>query len=212
MDELIATLREARWGEVVLFEYSSYQPVHIMFKKAVEVARMENTSLLIVDVLDTLVPIKKALEITEGESNIFDGLDVIKGGGKVPIGNVVDRIELSADSAVYFSRLISRLSRYYSSHEKTVTFLWNIEGIVNLHSGDPKILPQLEGIMRSFVGDERRVAVYFINRDVAPDELLAIIEEIATTVLTVDYEDGTFVLSLKKAPENRGKKVVRVEV
>lgn len=211
IEEVIATLRKIQWGEVVLFEYSSHQPVHVMFKKAIEMARTENASLLLIDILDSLLPIKKGLEIT-GEEDIFEGLDVIKGGGKVAVGNVIERIDVSSDSVVYFSRLLSRLSEYYKSHEKTLTLIWNMEGVVNLHSGDLKILLQLEGIMRSFIGDPRRVAVYFINRDVAPGELIAITEEIATTVMMVDYEEGTFTLSLKKTPAGVPKKAVRVRV
>ena len=60
--------------------------------------------------------------------------------------------------------------------------------------------------VRCFIGDERRIELYFVNTDVLERTLsvsLPLLEELASTIIEVDTKGGFYKFSVVKSVNNK---------
>ncbi|MBP1911254.1 DUF257 family protein [Thermococcus stetteri] len=184
-------------GETVLIEYDTVSMPEVLFYLIF--INRENRPMLIDDVADTLCETLTKLEFIGFDISGFKEVPVIKiGGGSRKCGNVFGEVDVDRYSLDigYYSRIFEKAS---------------LNGVVLNHVlGIHKLFLSLErrGAIRlvkniaMFEGDRRRIAFYFINRDVVETsypELLLLLEETASTVLNWISDGEKFVLYVSKS-------------
>ncbi|RLF91146.1 hypothetical protein DRN43_00015 [Thermococci archaeon] len=202
LGELLSYIESVEHGETILMEHSSTDPIHMIFKSLLSMVKPCNPSILIVEVLDTLFLIKKNLEAFGENTEFLDSLDVIKAGGAIEIGNVIKKFEVYEDPHVYMTSFLKALREYYEKNDFTITFLLGVEKLVNLDQVDASIFPlYLGNVIESFLGHGNRIAVYFVNRELALSSFLAHMEEASTRVVEIKHEKGVMIAKIKKSPK-----------
>lgn len=186
-------------GETVMIEYDTVSMPEVLFYLIY--LNRENRPVLIDDVADTLCETLTKLEFMGFDVSGFNDVPVIKigGGGERNCGNVLGEVDVDRYSLdiSYYGRIVEKAS-------------FN-DVVLNPVLGVHKLFLALErrgGALRlikniaTFEGDKRRIAFYFINRDVVEmsyPELLPLLEEIASTVMNWSFEGEEFVLYVSKS-------------
>lgn len=208
LSELLEYVNSVERGETILIEHSSLDPVHMIFRSLLSIVGSCNPSILVIDVLDMLFLIKKNLEASGEDTESLSSLDVIKGGGTIRIGNVIEKVDPYEDPLIYMTTFLRVLREYYEKREFTITFLLGIEKLVNIDHVNASVFPlYLGNVIGSFLGHRDRIAVYFVNRDLALPSFLAHIEEVSSRVVQIKCEKGVMVVKIEKSPrlEEQGK-------
>ncbi|USS39823.1 DUF257 domain-containing protein [Thermococcus aggregans] len=169
-------------GEIVLVEYSSKDDPIPFTTEAVKWADAKKYQVLVTDFFNRveLCLRRTKLEIPQCEE--------LKKAKFIEIGYH----EISEVNMVGFLRgdrdLPALVSEYRQIFDKivsekfTVVFLFGIERWCIIR--DEEI--QLINVLATFLGDTRRIAFYFVNRDIlnaTKPEVLALLEELATTII-----------------------------
>ncbi len=185
-------------GETVMIEHDSLTPPALGLYHAVMWARKKNYRVVIDDILDTLYLYKVQLELAGFDLNPLEEVEVIKEGGILNVGKVVARLQLKqwairqAEYKNVFNPLLEegRVFNIVLGIEKLflISDIRENMGIIN------SIL--------SYTGDKRRIALYFINRDLMETSILPLLEELATTVIRVTKEQNHYILSIVKSVNN----------
>ncbi|AIF68750.1 hypothetical protein PAP_01550 [Palaeococcus pacificus DY20341] len=174
-------------GETVLIEYDSKTfPIYELYS-AVKYAREKGFKILIDDYLDTLYIYNVHLELSKLDTSIFDNVSVIKIGGHRGVGNVLESISLRSGPIIK--------KEYEKAYKKAIKenegiFLnpvLGLEKFLLLSESKLDILEEI-GDISLYVGDKRRIAIYFINKHVLEGlefNPLPILEAIATTVINI---------------------------
>lgn len=182
-------------GSLVVVEYSSLSPVHVLVKAFLRA--FEGRNFLIVDVFDTFFPVKRSLELAGEDVAFLENTDVVKGSGGIQWGRVLRTFDVKLDPNVYLWEFTHMLQNYYSKNPNTVSLFFGIERIMSVQPDKPAFLLHLTNVMNAFIGDGRRVAVYFINRDVSDGRFLGLVEDVATHVLSA----GEAYVEVLKSPK-----------
>jgi hypothetical protein len=194
LDKVLGALRP---GETVLVEYSAASLPEVLLYLVWSFNCRDG--IIVDDVADTLCGTIKRLEVLGVDVSFLKKAPVIKiGGGNEYCGNVAGTVDLD---------------RYYLdvSHYNAIFNSLGLEGVaINPVLGLHKLLVSIErrnalrilGNISSFEGNRKRIAFYFVNRDAIEGvhpEVLALLEEIATTVIRWDFDSGKFRLRVLKA-------------
>ncbi|WP_297506687.1 DUF257 family protein [Thermococcus sp.] len=189
-------------GETVLIEHDSLTSPALGFYYAVKWAKTKGYEVIVDDILDTLYIQISHLKLAGWDIGIVDELKVIKEGGTLKVGNVVARLRLD--------QYAIRQTQYSRVYEPLISR----GGVVNIVLGLDKLflISDMHDNMKtvnsilSYTGDDRRIALYFINRDLlgtSCPHFLPLLEEIATTVIKVTKEKGRYVFSVVKSINNK---------
>ncbi len=96
MEEGIRRIWESfKFGETVLIEHDSTTSPALGLYHVVRWAREMDYSVLIDDVLDTLYMYKVHLELSDVDTSLFNEAKVIKEGGTLNVGRVIERIGIN---------------------------------------------------------------------------------------------------------------------
>ncbi|NJE07149.1 hypothetical protein E3E31_01085 [Thermococcus sp. M39] len=198
---LVEYLGGIKLGESILIEYHPEDPVHILFKEALGYTKYYNYNPIILDVFDTLHLIKEQLRVMGWDVKKIEKLDVIKAGGIINNGNIVKRIDISNDPAVYTLDLIEFLKGYYTKNKPTVLIVLGMDKLLRLYTTEVATLDlHIAGAMKKFLGDESRIALYFANIELVSKEILYEWEELVTRVFEITLkEKKQFIIKVKKS-------------
>ncbi|USH00995.1 DUF257 domain-containing protein [Thermococcus argininiproducens] len=197
-------------GEVVLVEYSSKVNPLPVFAEIIKWANARGYQILITDLLNRLELCLRYMKIGKSECKALEKAKVVEIGYREPPEvNVVKFINGDRE-------LPALLSEYKKVYEKlvsekfTVAFLLGVERYVILRRNDAI---KLVSILGAFVGDTRRIAFYFVNKDILEGIIpnpLTMLEELATTIIELEKERGRIRLCITKAlnPELDGQEIV----
>ncbi|ADT83023.1 DUF257 family protein [Thermococcus barophilus] len=198
---LIEYLGSIKFGESVLVEYSPEAPIPIIFRETIEFL-LKKYNVLILDIFDTLHMIKEPLKIMGWDAEKLDKIDVVKAGGIINTGNIVKRIDISKDPAVYTLEFAEFMREYYATHRPTVLIALGIDKLIRLYTNEVTSFEiHIAGVMKKFLGERSRLSLYFANMALVPKETLYEWEEIVTRVFEITLKGKMkFVIKVKKSP------------
>ncbi|AMQ19273.1 DUF257 family protein [Thermococcus peptonophilus] len=155
--------------------------------------------IVIEDILDTLYLHRVHLKLSGLDVSILDDVPVIKEGGHQNIGKIIKYIKLSKDYVIW-SREYNEVFSSVLMGGRLIDIILGLEKLFLL-SNFREVVNVVNAIL-TYTGDERRIALYFLNKDLIEDNkhfVLPLVEEIATTVVRVSKEDEGFVMSVVKS-------------
>ncbi len=195
-------------GETVIIEYDSLTSPAVCFYYIVRWAKERGYRIVIDDVLDTLYLYRAHLKLAGIDVGDIDDVEVIKEAGLLNVGKVVARLELKqyAIRKVEYERVYEPLL----DRGQVIDIVLGSEKLFVI--SDIKAGINLINAILSYTGDERRIAFYFINRDlleINEPRILSLLEEVATTVIKMTKEKSQYLLSVMKSinPDIEGVKV-----
>jgi hypothetical protein len=187
-----------RPGETVLVECGSTSSSELLLYMICRRCRGRMKPILVDDISDSFAEALTRLELMGIDLEGLSNAPVIKIGGSRDAGSVFGRVDVDKYALDF---------RYYSQiYEKVVPH----EVVFNPVMGIHKLFVTLERheVMRllrnisTFVGKRSRIALYFINRDVVErysPEILPLLEETASTVLSWEFDGNKYRLKVVKA-------------
>ena len=189
-------------GETVLIEYDSLTSPALGFYYAVKWAKIKGYGVVVDDILDTLYIQVSHLKLAGWDIGIVDELKVIKEGGTLKVGNVVARLRL--DQYAIRQTQYSRVYEPLISRGSVVNIVLGLDKLLVI--SDMRENMKTVNSILSYTGDDRRIALYFINKDLLETScphFLPLLEEVATTVIRVTKEGGKYVFSVVKSINNK---------
>lgn len=196
MHNFLSILEKLKFGETVLVEYSSKAPIYLLFHELIKWSRENNYPVLVDDFLDTLHMYKSQMEIAGIDTSLLNDLNVIKIGGAINIGNVLGRVPITESTVLEreYDKIFEKLPE-----EKMINLVLGFDKLFILHSERKEFIPSIYGVLK-YLGNKKRIAFYFINADLiksAVPEILPIMEEISTAVVSIEEKDGFRINLLK---------------
>lgn len=194
-----------KFGETVLVEYSSSSYPEVFLKMLHDFASSNGLRVLVDDVLDTYPSMVKGLRALGLSMN--EAIVIKIGGGRMEAGTIISRMDVDKYS-IPFGHYVSSIEKFREANGQYFNPVVGIHKLAILFS-EREMLSLLTTISY-FVGDDRRVAFYLINRDAIENSrpvFLPLFEEIATTVVEWYLDGDEFLLDVLKAinPELIGK-------
>ena len=197
MGELDSFFSALKFGETVLVEYASNSYPELLLKALHDFASANGIRILVDDVLDTYPSFVKSIGIL-GFS--LSDVSVVKiGGGRREAGIIIGRMEVDKYS-IPFGHYVNSIRKFREANGPYFNPVVGLHKITMFFS-KREILSLLTSIS-GFVGDERRVAIYLVNKDAVESSepaFLPMFEEIATTVAEWYLEGDELVLAVHKA-------------
>ncbi|RLF84324.1 hypothetical protein DRN34_05910 [Thermococci archaeon] len=196
MRNLLSILEDLKFGETVLVEYSSKAPVYLLFHELIKWSKENNYPVLVDDFLDTLHMYKVQMEIAGIDTSPLKDLNVIKMGGSIKIGNILGKISVT-ESAVLegeYDKIFNKLSE-----DKIINPVLGFDKLFILYNDRKDYLNAIYRMLK-YLGNKKRIAFYFINVDLIKStfpEILPIMEEIATAVISIEEKDE-FRINIRK--------------
>jgi len=192
----LSILEDLKFGETVLVEYSSKAPVYLLFHGLIKWSKENNYPVLVDDFLDTLHMYKVQMEMAGIDTSPLKDLNVIKMGGSIKIGNILGKISVT-ESAVLegeYDKIFNKLSE-----DKIINPVLGFDKLFILYNDRKDYLNAIYRMLK-YLGNKKRIAFYFINVDLIKStfpEILPIMEEIATAVISIEEKDE-FRINIRK--------------
>ncbi|MCO6041704.1 DUF257 family protein [Thermococcus alcaliphilus] len=206
--QIIDLLSHIKPGETVVVEHDSTAVPSYVLYILIKDALNEGKRVLIDDFMDTLHIYKTQLELAGVDVSIFDEIPVIKIGGIAEVGKIVGIISPRGGTIIRkeYERIYTGV---VSEEETTINPVLGLEKVLLLSEDKFDLMATLAEIYLR-LGDKRRIAIYFINRDVLKNVhpvALPIIEFMATTLIEVEKKGRVYTLEVLKSitPEIDGK-------
>ena len=192
-------------GETVLVEYSSPNyTLDFMVLLLKRYADERGYPFVVDDHLDTLHIINEHLRFF-GVRGIFDDAIVLKTGGVINVGKVVERINLESEAAIYLKRYEEASAKVFSELQNSVNVVIGIEKLFAFVR-DYRSFYEIMARIHKFLGNRRRRAFYFMDKNVCsrlPIDPLPELEKIASTLIDVRFEGNRLVGMINKSPDIR---------
>ncbi|WP_048149536.1 DUF257 family protein [Palaeococcus ferrophilus] len=169
-------------GGLLVVEYSSRSPFAEVFHT---IAGACDMPILIADVFDTFLPVKRTLDVAGKDVSYLERADFIKGGGRILWPNTLRVVNVYRDVGLYLREVAHFLKKYYEEHPGTCSFFFGVERLQRISPEEARFLLNVYGVMTTFVGSKERTAVHFVNTDIADGRYVGLAEEVATRVLAV---------------------------
>lgn len=191
-------------GEIVLVERTDTKDQHIGIYHMMEWGFEKGYRVLIVDILDSLHLIKAKTKLSGLNEDVFDKVHVIKIGGKVQVGNVIEWIGDIIEPVIVAGKFREAYERFIDENPKTLVIVIGMEKLSLTSETIPKNVQVFIGLLSKYVGDERRLAVHFIKTYAFDGEkkfILGLLEDIATSVIRVSSEEKVTEFKVVKSIE-----------
>ncbi|WP_054840722.1 DUF257 family protein [Thermococcus peptonophilus] len=154
-------LKTIQRGEVVLVEYTSDEPIHLILHMILRYLKRENIPVVILDVLDHLHMFRNHLKFAGVPTDLIDEARVIKIGGIISDRNVLGKIDLTEDPAVMRTKYHKTLEQLANEHEYFVRVGLG-DGQAFENGQEPWDLEVLLGtVSRPMIGHEKSWGDYF---------------------------------------------------
>ncbi|NJE12000.1 hypothetical protein E3E24_02540, partial [Thermococcus sp. LS2] len=158
-------LKAIQKGEDILVEYTSNEPIHLIFYILLKYAKQNNIPVLIVDAVDQLHVLKAHLELAGIDTRMIDEVQVIKLGGIITTGKVLGRVDLEETTPVWKKHYDELLKKVHSDY--TLRVIVGIDKVLPLYEETPARLEAFFGYaIRPYLGDKSRTSIYFLNTDI----------------------------------------------
>lgn len=186
-------------GETVLVEYTPISSPEILLYLMITKCMKRGVPVIIDDIADTFSEYITRLKILGVPTEDLLNAPVIKIGGDKNVGKVLGNVEIGRYSLDFVA--------YSEVYEKVAPKEIVCNPVLGIHKLFVSLdLQDARGLVRniaSFVGNETRFAVYFINCDTLGEkfsEILGLLEETATSVFRWELHKEVYKLSVIKSP------------
>ena len=202
LGELFNFLDMVKMGETVLVEYSSPNyALDFMVLLLKRYADERGYPFVVDDNLDTLHLIDKHLSFF-GLENAFSDAIVIKTGGIMNVGNVVERIKLEREPAIYLKRYEDASKRLQDKYPRSLNVVLGLEKLFAFIKDFLSFYEIMASIER-FLGNPDRKAFYMFDTricEMLPLNPLPALENLASTIVRADLREGRIVGRITKCP------------
>ncbi|MCO6040365.1 DUF257 family protein [Thermococcus alcaliphilus] len=187
-------------GELILVEYTSSEPIHLVVYLLLRYLKKENIPFIIIDIADQLHVLKAHLKFAGINTKLIDEAQVIKLGGAITTGSVLERISLTLEPSVMKNEFVKILKQLAEKHDYFVRIGLGTEKLIKLLSEDPATLEAFFGSMvRPLLGYEKSTGVVFMNTGIIREDIVQEAEEIASRVFEVKLEEGEITFRVVKS-------------
>ena len=189
-----------KFGETVLVEHGSTTNPALGFYHLLRWAKEKGYPVLIDDILDTLYLYRVHLKLAGLDTSLVEEARVIKEGGTLNVGQVVEQLGVK-EPAIQNSNYERVFEPLLSGGGQIINPVLGIGKMLSLANSKREMLTTINSIL-SYTGDERRIALYFVNVDLTEKDapyILPFLEEIATTVVRVNREGRGLKFSVIKS-------------
>ncbi len=205
LSEMFKFVDSIGFGETVLVEYSSPNyTLDFMVLLLKRYADDRGYPFVVDDHIDTLHVINEHLRFF-GIRGIFDNAVVVKTGGVINVGNVVDRIKVESEAAIYLKRYTEAIAKTYLNLNNVVNAVIGLEKLFAFVNDYRNYYEIMSSIQR-FLGNKRRKAFYFMDKNLCsklPLDPLPELEKIASTLIDVRFEGNRLIGMINKSPDTR---------
>ncbi|MCO6040617.1 DUF257 family protein [Thermococcus alcaliphilus] len=179
---MLEILNKLKPGEIVLVEYSSKDDPSLFFIETMKWAELRNYQVLITDLLNRIELCLKRVSMKNFQCEALKKANFIEiGYHELPEVNMIGFLRADRELPALF-KAYRELFEEVVSKQFTVILVTGIERwILMRNEGIPFV-----NALSTFLGDTRRIAFYFVNRDVLSGnnrEVLSLLEDLATTII-----------------------------
>ncbi|ADT83806.1 DUF257 family protein [Thermococcus barophilus] len=189
-------------GEIVLIEYTPDSFYPIAFYVLATYSLKLGLPLLIDDILDTLHLYKTYLDFAGLNTDFLYSEDVfvLKIGGHKEVGNVVSEIRLTGEFYIQYENYKAAFDSILSQRDFFINIVLGFDRLTDLYPSYQRYLFLLT--RTHYLGNKRRTAFYFVNRELLKKTplVLPIFEEISTSVVRLEKEGNTILVTFLKSP------------
>jgi len=192
-----------KFGETVLLEHDSLMFPYKELAELIAWSKKRDYPLVIEDVLDTLYTYKSQMELAGIDSKILDNIKVLKTGGRLEVGNVMRRFQVS-DILSLIKEFEMNYEHIFSRIEHATVPIVGLDKLFLLAESKLESLALVNTLAR-YAGSRKRTAFYFINTDVLMNSIpyvVPLLEELASTVIKI-YKDDEKTFKIIKSTNNR---------
>ncbi|NJE25567.1 hypothetical protein E3E22_02805 [Thermococcus sp. MV5] len=192
-------------GEIVLIKYSpTVNPTRIIHD-IIKWTKSREYQTLITDMYNILDLHLRRMKMEGVDIELLKSVKIIEiGRHKPPMGNVIKFIPVDRE-------LLALLAEYREVYEEVVSKHFTIILLLGLERYmlfKNEVMP-FASVLERFLGDTRRIAIYFVNKDVLTDispNPSPLLEELATTIIELQKDIKKIKLTVNKAlnPELEG--------
>ena len=189
-------------GELVLLEYTSKEPVHLLFQMVLKYARLRKTPFLIIDVLDGLYVMHTKLKLLGIDTGDIENAPVMKIGGEMDIGNIVTKVDEITEFSIFRSRFMEAMQKIQEISGDKV-FIRIVVGATELLQKMEKNSMEREaffaGVIYPLIGNPITKGLVFLNRKRVMEMGLKEAEALSTRVLRAKMEGDTLLITVVKS-------------
>lgn len=189
-------------GEVVLLEYTSQEPVHLLLQMVLRYAELREIPLIIVDVLDGLHLMRSKLMLAGVDTELIDKAPVMKVGGEVNAGDVILKVDEIVELSIFRNRFMEAL-RKIRERIGNRPFIRIVIGATELLQRMERDAMKREaffaGVIRPLVGNPDTRGLVFLNRKRPTHVGLKEAEELSTRVLRTRMEQDRLFIRVVKS-------------
>ena len=202
LGELFNFLDMVEMGETVLVEYSS--PNYALDFTVLLLKRYADERgypFVVDDNLDTFHLVDKHLRFF-GLEDVFSDSIVIKTGGIMNVGNVVERIKLEREPAIYLKRYEDASKRLQEKYPNSLNVVLGLERLFAFIKDFLSFYEIMASIER-FLGNPNRKAFYIFDTRICkmlPLNPLPELENLASTIVQADLRERRIVGRITKCP------------
>jgi len=189
-----------RRGEVVFIEYTSNEPIHLIFHILLEYLKQNNISFVITDAVDQLHILKAHLELAGINTSLIDEAQVVKLGGAIDAGNVLQRIDLKEDLPVLKQHYVEAFRKIWEEKGYVVRIVVGLEKVLGLYEGDPFEIERFFGMLiRPFLGNKNTAGIILLNTSLVGEKAVLEAREVASRVFDVELREREIILKIVKS-------------
>ncbi|AJC71427.1 hypothetical protein X802_04035 [Thermococcus guaymasensis DSM 11113] len=189
----VSTIMQNLWGslkrgELVLVERTDAGDQYLAMHNIVTWGLRDKYNILIVDILDSLHLLTAKARLAGIETEVFTKVEVIKIGGRIPVGKVIKTIEEISEPVILTKKFRDVYEQVLESRSPVLTIVLGLEKLLVASEFSSANVHALVKLMSKYVGDERRLTVHLVKTDIIGPErqsLTALLEDMATTVIRV---------------------------
>lgn len=179
---MLEIMNKLKPGEIVLVEYSSKDDPSLFFIEVINWAELRKYQVLITDLFNRIELCLKRMKMRVPHCEALEKAKFIEiGYHELPEVNMVGFLRADRELPALF-KAYRELFEEVVSEQFTVILVTGIERwILMRNEGIPFV-----NVLSTFLGDTRRIAFYFVNRDVLSGnnrEVLSLLEDLATTII-----------------------------
>lgn len=192
-DNFVSSLWESlKMGELVVVERTDSGDQYFGLYQLLTWGESKGFKIIVVDILDSFPLLKAKAKIADINTEIFDRMTVIKVGGTIKTGRVVEIIKDISEPVILVKKFKESYEKILTSDKPILTIVLGLEKLFIASEFSSKNVQAVIRLMSKYVGDERRLAVHLVKTNVidsSKQPIIHLLEDIATTVIRISKKD-----------------------
>ncbi|AIF70080.1 hypothetical protein PAP_08495 [Palaeococcus pacificus DY20341] len=203
MRKLFEIFKQLEPGETVVVFYPPISAVYNTFEALLRYSKEMNFPIVIEDILDMLHVYKTNMDYFGIDASPLEDALVLKIGGFSSAGKVFLRIPLDIDVNIHLRHHNEAFNKVMENIDFAFNIILGFDKLLAFYSAVPEDVDRVLLTLREFIGNKKRTAIYFLNRDLIKEIPVAMptIKDLASTVLEVEKSEEGWILKVTKSPK-----------